>query len=94
MKYIVFIILGLLVSCSNKISDPPPFRDAPTQFVITDILDREGMENMTTYYVEVIDANNLVKDKCNNVNQNLMFWFCDSANKYKLGQPIRFDKLK
>lgn len=81
----------LVVSCNDKIPDPPPYRDASTQFIIVDILDREGMTQMSSYQIEVIDANDLVKDNCSSSN-NLKFWFCDTMGKYSLGQPIHFDK--
>jgi hypothetical protein len=88
----VFLLSMVLLQSCNNTTALQPYRDAPTQFIVTDILPREGMVKMSTYYVEVVDANDLVRDKTNNMN--LMFWFCDSTGKYKLGQPIHFDKTR
>jgi hypothetical protein len=85
-KLAIIISLFVIVSCNSK---QKGFRDAQTQFIVTQINEMYGMEKMTTYYVEIIDANNLSRD----VNgKNLSFWFSDSIGKYKLGQPIHFDK--
>ena len=85
-KLAIIISLFVIVSCNAK---QKGFRDAQTQFIVTQINEMYGMEKMTTYYVEIIDANNLSKD---GNGKNLCFWFSDSVGKYKLGQPIHFEK--
>ena len=93
-KIILFgVLFGLLTNCDDNKQEIPPYRDASTQFIIVDILDRDGMQNMSTYNVEIIDANNLVVKSCGS-SENLNFWFCDTIGKYKLGQPIHFDKTR
>lgn len=91
----LLIIFGItcLISCKQSVPAPAPapapYNDALTQFIVLDIKAKEGMVNMTSYYVEVVDVNGL---SCNNRCENLKFWFCDSVGKYRLGQPIHFDK--
>ncbi len=90
-----FLSLTLLTvllfgSCNKRTSFK--YKDGPTQFIITDIQPEEGMKEMSTYYIEVVDVNNLSYDSNN--NHNLMFWFSDTVGKYRLGQPIHFDKRR
>jgi hypothetical protein len=85
-KLAIIISLFVMISCDSK---EKGFRDAQTQFIITGTSEMYGMEKMTTYYVEIIDANNLSHD---GNGKNLCFLFSDSVGKYKLGQPIHFDK--
>lgn len=87
MKKIAIILsLFIMISCDKN---EKGFRDAQTQFIIVGTSETYGMEKMTTYRVEVIDANNLSHDSN---GKNLCFDFSDTLGKYKLGQPIHFDK--
>lgn len=88
-KLAIALFVLTFVSCRNNPLDPP-YKDAPTQFVVTDVSTKDGMRNMATYYVEVVDANGLSYDSNN--NRNLMFWFSDSVGKYRAGETINFNK--
>jgi hypothetical protein len=90
MKKIMLVALLGLAACHKPILFE--YKDAQTQFIVVDKLDREGMKDMSTYEVEVIDANNLVHNNCDGSGKNLFFWFSDSTGKYKIGQPIHFNK--
>ncbi len=79
--------LFIMISCNDK---EKGYRDAQTQFIITSVNKVYGMEKMTSYLVQVVDANGLSNGV--NGNDNLSFWFSDTLGKYKLGQPIHFDK--
>lgn len=81
-----------LFGCGNQpIETPAPYNDASTQFIVVNIEAKEGMKEMTTYQIEVVDANDLVSGSD---GRNLKFWCCDTLGKYKLGQPIHFDKTR
>ncbi len=89
----IFILAMMFLSLSSCNQESIfTYRDGPTQFIVTDIAEREGMKDMATYYVEVIDMNNLSYDS--NHGCNLKFWFSDTLGKYRLGQPIHFDKRR
>lgn len=87
------VAIILMVSCSMppKQPDPPPYNDALTQFIVIDMKQLDGMKVVTSYRVEVVDANGLIHNN-DEAHSNLKFWFCDTLGKYKLGQPIHFDK--
>ena len=89
-KIIAFILLLTLASCDRPIMEKP-YHDALTQFIIKDIKQLKGMKLLTTYYVEVVDVNDLSSSSSSS-GENLKFIFCDTIGKYKLGQPIHFDK--
>lgn len=92
-KMLIFATsLFMLFGCGNStIPAPAPYSDASTQFIVVGIEAKEGMKEMTTYQVEVVDANDLVDGSD---GRNLKFWYCDTLGKYKLGQPIHFDKTR
>ena len=90
-KFLLLAILSIALFSCEPIVVPPKYVDAPTQFIITNIGDKEGMVNMARYEVEIIDVNGLVYDRTVSSSTNLRFWFCDSIGKYKMGQPINFD---
>ena len=85
-KIIIVLTMFIITSCEPSFINP--YVDAPTQFIVMDTLTKGGMSKMTTYYIEVIDANNLAYGTN---GKNLKFWFCDSVGKYKIGQSIHFD---
>jgi hypothetical protein len=89
------LTLGLLtiIGCQPKVAEPAPYNDALTQFIVCDIAQLDGMKTLTSYEVEVVDVNGLVRSSNDN-GKNLRFRFCDTLGKYKLGQPIHFDKNK
>lgn len=91
MRILIALALIGFISCTPRVPTPAPYHDAPTQFIVIDIQQLDGMKEMTTYEVEIIDVNGLVTHP-NNSDKNLKFTFCDSLGKYKLGQPIHFDK--
>lgn len=90
MKIIFYSLLFsvLLSSCNGKLNIPK-YHDAPTQFIVKKINVYDGMVDMCVYTIEVIDANGITRSSN---SYNLEFDFCDTINKYKLGQPIHFDK--
>ncbi len=92
-KILLALVLTGLFGCSSNIEEPAPYHDAPTQFIIKDIQQLDGMKALTTYYIEVVDVNGLSHD-ANSSRENLKFYFCDTLGKYKLGQPIHFDKFR
>lgn len=94
MRVIFLLMLIGLVSCKNSTVElPAPYHDAATQFIVSDIQQLDGMKGMTTYLVEIVDVNGLVHVQGSS-RENLTFWFCDTLGKYKLGQPIHFDKQR
>jgi hypothetical protein len=92
-KILIALALTSLLSCNSRIELPAPYHDAPTQFIVTDVKQLDGMKILTTYYIEVVDVNGLSHD-ANSSSINLKFQICDTAGKYKLGQPIHFDKFR
>ncbi len=78
-----------LTSCNNQQIIPAPYKDAPTMFIVKNINQLDGMKNLTSYEIEVVDVNELVKD---NQGHNLIFTMTDSVGKYRLGQPIHFGR--
>lgn len=90
-KILVGLSLLSLMACGPQPPAPAPYNDASTQFIIVDMESKEGMKEMISYKVEVVDANGLVSGS---EGRNLNFWFCDTLGKYKLGQPIHFDKTR
>jgi hypothetical protein len=96
MRKIILLLSVVLASCGPSevaVPEPAPYHDASTQFIVKDIQLLEGMKSMTSYYVEVVDVNDL-SSASGNSSENLKFWFCDSVGKYRLGQPIHFDKQR
>lgn len=95
MRKLILLMLVGLASCSEEtpVVEPAPYHDANTQFIVKDIQQLEGMKTLTSYYVEVVDVNDLSHDQ-NNSRENLKFWMCDTVGKYRLGQPIHFDKQR
>lgn len=91
--YKATLIFGLLIfiGCQPQVAGPAPYNDALTQFIVCNISQLEGMKTLTSYQIEVVDVNGLVRNP-NDGSKNLRFWFCDTLGKYKLGQPIHFDK--
>ena len=90
--FLLAIVAIAFTSCNETAPPPPKYVDAPTIFVVTNIDTKEGMSKMARYEIEVVDANGLCSS-CNSSSSNLKFWCCDSLGKYKMGQPIRFEKL-
>ena len=91
-KIILMLVIGLASCSSLTVEVPAPYHDASTQFIIMEIKQLEGMKRLTSYLVEVVDVNDLVSGP--NGGGNLKFWLCDSIGKYRLGQPIHFDKQR
>jgi len=55
------------------------YQDVQTKFVVTRVLDRGGMKDMTTYQVKVLDQAGL---------GNTNFWIVDSIGKYEVGDVL------
>ena len=89
--FLLSILAIAFASCDGPIITQK-YADAPTLFVVTNIDTKDGMVKMARYEIEVVDANRLSYDH-NSSSANLKFWCCDSLGKYKLGQPIKFEKL-
>jgi len=82
MKKLFFIsVIFLLVSCGER-----TYPVTTSQFIITDIVSRDGqLEHLTTYHVQMPDNTNL---------GSIDFWFSDSIGKYNVGDIVEFNKKK
>ena len=89
LALLVTIVILSLASCGDSFPSPPKYKDAPTMFIVKNINQLDGMKNQTSYDIEVVDVNGLVKD---NKGNNLIFTMTDSVGKYRLGQPIHFGR--
>lgn len=64
-----------LASCSCG------YNDIASEFVIIEVQDKEAMETMSTYRVQMNDDSGI---------GNTNFWFTDEKGKYKKGDKIMF----
>ncbi len=90
-KVLLILTLSLVLSsCVESLK--PRYVDALTQFIVVDAYKLNGMQTMGVYQIEVVDANGLTYDQTSNEGSNLKFRIVDTLGKYKIGQPIHFNK--
>ena len=93
MKYCIFsLFLLLLSSCNNSTFNT--YKDGKTMFVVKNITNHSSLKKHSIYEVEVVDVNGLSWMFGSEQSRNLEFSFTDSINKFVIGQPIKFEKIK
>ena len=90
-KLKLVIMITVVMSTIGFVScDIVRYQDiGPSEFIVVEILPRNGMKSMTTYKVEILDVSGV--GELNNNSPN--FWVVDSIGKYKVGDKLLLQKV-